>query len=228
MGLFIDLTGKQFGRWTVLSRERTAMSDAVQWRCRCSCGTLRTLTLVLRYKRSRSCGCLKRELAWRHNTTHRHATAGPSSTYSAWIAMIARGNASSNAAHAQDGRRGSESVAGLDSACPNASHPRTNNGLTARSSSVPSPRQEVNPGVTERSRRMNVSPLSGSSLTTSLLVDLSGTSALRLVRYFTRQHLWKVRADDNTWVELSDSMSPSEEGLKLRQGVRVGRVVVRH
>jgi hypothetical protein len=53
----IDLSGKTFGRWTVLS-----YTSAEQWLCRCECGTEKTVHgRGLRNGRSQSCGCLKTE-----------------------------------------------------------------------------------------------------------------------------------------------------------------------
>ena len=91
MSLTIDLTGKKFGRWTVLSRDRNAPAGQARWRCRCKCGAERTVTgQNLRERISKSCGCLKRELVIKQSTKHGHATGGISSTYFTWAGMIAR------------------------------------------------------------------------------------------------------------------------------------------
>lgn len=56
-----DLTGRRFGRWTVLSfagYERCAV-----WNCRCDCGNEKKVkSWSLTSGRSKSCGCLQREL----------------------------------------------------------------------------------------------------------------------------------------------------------------------
>lgn len=73
MTKLLDLTGKQFGRWTVLYRDTT--SKTVRWICRCECGTVRS---VLRHnlkhpdpsRRSLSCGCYQREKAREFHTKH--------------------------------------------------------------------------------------------------------------------------------------------------------------
>ena len=59
MGKIIDLTGKVFGRLTVLRR---SMEDA-KWVVQCSCGSLpcRVAGSSLRNGLTRSCGCLMRE-----------------------------------------------------------------------------------------------------------------------------------------------------------------------
>lgn len=49
----IDLTGKQFGEWTVLKRS----DDKRYWTCRCSCGTVRDVYYSsLTTGKSKSCG----------------------------------------------------------------------------------------------------------------------------------------------------------------------------
>lgn len=57
-----DLTGQRFGRWTVLERvplgRETSNGERHGWRCRCDCGTERTVvTRSLTDGSSRSCGC---------------------------------------------------------------------------------------------------------------------------------------------------------------------------
>jgi len=64
-----DLTGKRFGRWTVLRlyseeiRKVTAQNMVIRyWWCRCDCGNEKPVhrqSLVL--KKSTSCGCFQRE-----------------------------------------------------------------------------------------------------------------------------------------------------------------------
>lgn len=56
----IDLTGKQFGRWTVL--EQTPRSYQTMWLCECRCGTKRKVSGAnLRTGHSTSCGCYREE-----------------------------------------------------------------------------------------------------------------------------------------------------------------------
>lgn len=61
-----DLTGQQFGRWTVLYRAESIVEPsgrkATMWHCRCKCGTERDVrAAVLKKGMSQSCGCLKLE-----------------------------------------------------------------------------------------------------------------------------------------------------------------------
>lgn len=71
----IDLTGKRFGRWTVLKRDpqnyyhitphpdgSKTYSSMPRWICKCDCGTVKTVIGAnLRNGLSRSCGCITRE-----------------------------------------------------------------------------------------------------------------------------------------------------------------------
>lgn len=62
----IDLTGKQFGEWTVL--RRSEYKPAGYWYCECSCGTKRDVwSSSLTLGRSKSCGHL-------NNLAHVHLT----------------------------------------------------------------------------------------------------------------------------------------------------------
>lgn len=58
-----DLTGKRFGRWTVLHRAPN-QNNCTMWRCRCDCGTERNVfTASLLSGTSKSCGCYKDQRA---------------------------------------------------------------------------------------------------------------------------------------------------------------------
>lgn len=65
MGL-IDLTGQQFGRLTVLYRDKEAeklkKDRHAMWRCQCECGNLTSVVgRDLRRNATLSCGCLQKE-----------------------------------------------------------------------------------------------------------------------------------------------------------------------
>lgn len=65
----MDLTGDRFGRWIVL--ERVPEGKKTKYLCRCVCGTEKLVAHGdLRSGKSKSCGCLKRDLTIRRNTTH--------------------------------------------------------------------------------------------------------------------------------------------------------------
>lgn len=79
-----DLTGKRYGRWSVLGPG----DDYEHWRCRCDCGTERDVGHAsLRKGFSRSCGCLKLEMVRKVNKTH-GLTRTPA--HRSWVAMRQR------------------------------------------------------------------------------------------------------------------------------------------
>lgn len=60
---FIDLTGKRFGRLTVLGIDDLTDNRMTTWRVRCDCGCEFTaLGVNLRRGSMQSCGCLRREI----------------------------------------------------------------------------------------------------------------------------------------------------------------------
>lgn len=74
----IDLTGKQIGRWTVLS---FVGGISHKWLCRCQCGTVRPVNgQLLRNGMSQSCGCSYRTI---------NGMSG-SPTHVTWTSMINR------------------------------------------------------------------------------------------------------------------------------------------
>ena len=71
MGL-IDLTGQQFGRLTILYRDKEAeklkKDRHAMWRCQCECGNLTSVVgRDLRRGATLSCGCLQKERTSRAN-----------------------------------------------------------------------------------------------------------------------------------------------------------------
>lgn len=63
----IDLTGRRFGRLTVIERAGTAGADGQRrptWLCQCDCGNKAiVIGANLRYGMTKSCGCLRREVS---------------------------------------------------------------------------------------------------------------------------------------------------------------------
>jgi len=63
-----DLTGKRFGRLTVLEYAGTKYNKdgknaRAQWKCKCDCGNIRTVVSAnLLLGRTKSCGCLCRDI----------------------------------------------------------------------------------------------------------------------------------------------------------------------
>ena len=65
VGLKLDLTGKKFGKWTVLKEvvSNKTKSGHSRWLCQCECGTIREVDGGhLSQHKSTSCGCSRREM----------------------------------------------------------------------------------------------------------------------------------------------------------------------
>lgn len=81
MSKLIDLTGRRFGRLLVLQREGSYLCEngihsTPMWRCRCDCGQEVVVAGVsLRGGRTRSCGCLQRDLTVERNRKRKEARA---------------------------------------------------------------------------------------------------------------------------------------------------------
>lgn len=87
MSVFMDLTGKKFGRLTVKCRAPN-IGSFVAWFCQCRCGnTSVVLAGHLRQGRIISCGCYKQENSKRRAT--KHGDCG-SKLHRIWLAMRQR------------------------------------------------------------------------------------------------------------------------------------------
>lgn len=102
MGKPIDLTGKRFGRLTVIKKEpsRLTPSGAIYavWLCECDCGNhITTATQSLRSGRTKSCGCARSELLTikhinkKHGESHTDDKKRPR-LYRVWMGMRERCN----------------------------------------------------------------------------------------------------------------------------------------
>lgn len=65
-GIMNDLTGKKFGRWTVLERDyeiiKTLAQSRPYWKCQCECGTIKSIRgSHLTSGTTLSCGCLRKD-----------------------------------------------------------------------------------------------------------------------------------------------------------------------
>lgn len=102
MGKLIDLTGKQFGRLTVLERDLSSKRTA--WKCICECGNIKTIQKDhLLSGATLSCGCFQKEMASKANRTH-----GKSRTplYNRWKAIQQRCKNPNDRAYSRYGGRG--------------------------------------------------------------------------------------------------------------------------
>ncbi len=108
-----NLTGKKFGRWNVILLAKVKQSIPI-WYCRCDCGNeglIRHPSLVA--KTSRSCGCLKSDLArerWKKsnpNKTNGHfRNRRRSRTYISYSSMRQRCLNKKATSYAEYGGRG--------------------------------------------------------------------------------------------------------------------------
>ena len=99
-----DLTGKQFGRWTVICRDGKEYKNGSKWICRCSCGTVKSVfSQHLTRGVSQSCGCLAAEKNSETLKTH-----GMTNTrlFHIWQLMRERCYNSSHPAYNRYGGRG--------------------------------------------------------------------------------------------------------------------------
>lgn len=96
MPMLIDLTGRTFGRWTVVSRSIAKPRGRTTWTSRCECGVVRDVEgYTLRNGLSTSCGCYRSEVCAvgvaARSLTHGHARHGSEHPlYCVWSTMKAR------------------------------------------------------------------------------------------------------------------------------------------
>lgn len=100
--MFEDLTGRKFGRLTVLEFHGKDKERRIQWKCMCECGNeIVTTGKRLRNGTTKSCGCLHKEKF--NNKTHgkRHTRI-----YSIWRNMLNRCDCKSHTEYSRYGGRG--------------------------------------------------------------------------------------------------------------------------
>lgn len=63
-------TKQKYGRWSIIGK-REKVSSAYMWKCRCDCGTEKMVNEShLKRGNTQSCGCYKKEVSVKTNTTH--------------------------------------------------------------------------------------------------------------------------------------------------------------
>lgn len=83
-----DLTGKVFGRLTVVGISHKDAHGTYYWNCECACGNRKAVARTsLMSGRSKSCGCLSAELARARETSH---GMSKTKTYAVWAEMCRR------------------------------------------------------------------------------------------------------------------------------------------
>ena len=61
---FVDITGKKFGRLTVLEKtEKRTKNRSIIWKCQCDCGCICEVSRDSLMQGTKSCGCLQKEKA---------------------------------------------------------------------------------------------------------------------------------------------------------------------
>jgi len=100
----VDLTGRKFGRLTVVEEAGRSKYGLVLWKCACNCGNIKifygtNLTRGL----TTSCGCFRTETTVKRSTTHGqfHTLA-----YKTWGEMIQRCTNPNNSSYPDYGGRG--------------------------------------------------------------------------------------------------------------------------
>ena len=95
-GVFVDLTGKTFGKLTVICKSTNkTKAKALKWWCKCECGTIKEyIGGQLKYGRTKSCGCSKGT----HNLSK-------SRLYNIWRSMNKRCTLHSNKDYSRYGGR---------------------------------------------------------------------------------------------------------------------------
>lgn len=109
-GAIEDLVGKRFGMWTVLAlaeapfRDADGRSHLTKWKCRCDCGTVKSVAACsLKSGDSPSCGCKTRLVFGKRWVTH-----GLSKTpeYGIWSNIKSRTTDMKNKSYPDYGGRG--------------------------------------------------------------------------------------------------------------------------
>ncbi len=83
----MDLSGLQFGRYSVVGLTEVDAKRGAMWRCQCSCGSVRVVAGHDLRRGTKSCGCLHHELLAVRNTMH---GATGSYAFRVWTAMKRR------------------------------------------------------------------------------------------------------------------------------------------
>lgn len=104
----IDMTGRKYGRLTVVSKSGRTDDGKITWLCLCDCGGSAVVCgQRLRSGGTRSCGCIHHEMLVKTKSTHRHTANGRfSRTYNTWAGMLTRCTNPKTACYSRYGARG--------------------------------------------------------------------------------------------------------------------------
>ena len=108
MGKLKDLTGKRFGRWTVVSRGENDSGGWPRWNCVCKCGEKRLVPgNSLKNGRSKSCGCgIIRCRDYSGRNWHHTHNMSKYAAYKVWGGMKTRCNNKNRVKYKYYGGRG--------------------------------------------------------------------------------------------------------------------------
>lgn len=103
MGKRVDLTGKRFGRWTVVSESNLRDCNGnIMWNCKCDCGRQKTVSgNSLRKGCSTSCGCYNHDVITKFG-----GAVYKEKLHSVWASMKSRCNCESDKSYRNYGGRG--------------------------------------------------------------------------------------------------------------------------
>jgi hypothetical protein len=80
-----DLTGKKFGRLTVINYYGQNKHKSSLWNCQCECGTKKVISSSnLNSRTANSCGCYQKEQTSKARKTHGESGVKHSSEYKSW------------------------------------------------------------------------------------------------------------------------------------------------
>lgn len=107
---FKDITGQIFGRLTAIKLTGRSRNKKLLWQCQCECGkTVVVLGAGLFNGHTKSCGCLKRDMASIWPTKHGQSRVGrKTKEYTAWRGVVDRCTNPNNSAWKHYGARGIE------------------------------------------------------------------------------------------------------------------------
>lgn len=101
MSKLIDLTGRKFGKLTVIERDGRDEKGNITWKCKCDCGNICTVPgVILRRRSKKSCGC-----KWMEPGNKTHGMTG-TTLFTRWINMRSRCNNPKNKRYNRYGGRG--------------------------------------------------------------------------------------------------------------------------
>jgi len=103
----LELEGKKFGRLTVISRAENKRSNTA-WNCICECGNEKVIVgYSLTSGKSKSCGCIQKEVAADRLLKHGHDRIGKTTReYQTWVKIIDRCENENNKDFVNYGGRG--------------------------------------------------------------------------------------------------------------------------